>query len=217
MFGGNEVVQTDDGSVQRNGVRRGERVGARIESVALTETVGGGKEVEVGKGVRVGAWTGCIAGSIADLTSGIERCELAGSDGYGFARGSAYVLEYSLLISGGGHSTGNRVALGLACALVVGEEKELVLEDGTAQVAAEDVADQLARTVGLSTVQLSLFVEKVDGDRESGTVVLVGSAMKFICAGFRDETDLRMTNTPPVIGRVFVGRPMTRNYFSDDQ
>jgi len=35
-------------------------------------------------------------------------------------------------------------ALGLAAALIIGEEEELVLEDGSTKVATKDIADEFA-------------------------------------------------------------------------
>jgi hypothetical protein len=81
-------------------------------------------------------------------------------------------------------------AFGNAAPLIVGEEEKLVFEDGTTNVATEDVADELAGAIGQATAEFGLLIEIVVGDSESGTVVPIGGTMEVVCPGLGDEADL---------------------------
>jgi hypothetical protein len=64
------------------------------------------------------------------------------------------------LVGGGGNSADLLGALGNAAALVVGEEEEFVLDDWAAEVAAEDVADELAGRLGSPLLSSACLLKK---------------------------------------------------------
>ena len=116
---------------------------------------------------------------------------LRGRDDHGFTGGFSKVLKCPALVEGGWNDLSYLSALRLTSALVVGEEEELVLEDGAAEVAAEDVANEFARSVGFAAGELCLFVEEVIGYRECRTMILISSTVEAIGARLGDETNLR--------------------------
>ena len=100
-------------------------------------------------------------------------------------------MKNAALVGSGRDRAYQLSAFCLAGALIVGEEEELVLQDGTAEIAAEDVADQFAWTIWETAVKLGLLVEEVVGDRDGRAVVFVDCTMELVGAGLGDEADLR--------------------------
>src|SRR5579862_1013589 len=118
---------------------------------------------------------------IADLAARVEGRNLSGAEGDVFTAGAG-VLENACLVTGGRYCSHHLSAFGLSVTFVVGEEEELVLEDGTAEIAAEDVADEFAGAVRQTAVQLCLLIEEIVGYGEGRAMVLVYGAVEFVGA-----------------------------------
>src|SRR6202012_2263136 len=102
----------------------------------------------------------------------VKLRDLSWGQSYG-ASGGALVGETARLIGGGGIGLGDNLIFSLTGSFVVAEEEQLVFNDGTAERAAEDVADELGRGVGKAAVQFGLFHEPVIGDGDGGAIELV--------------------------------------------
>src|SRR5262249_5768558 len=94
-----------------------------------------------------------------------------------------------------GDHTQSTVFFSLSCPLIVGKKEKPVLDDRPAHSAAENVTDQLERSVSFSCCELCLLDEVIVGAGDCIAVIFVKSAVETVGAALCDQRDLGARRT----------------------
>ncbi len=193
VLAGRAVIQASDAGVQRLRSGRREVVRSAVETVSQGGARCGGFGVEVRQRIRIRPRRIRVGWRVAHSASRIQHGNLRGGDRLRGA--SAGVLQNSHFVRGGRCGLRYHLILGQALSLVVAKEEQLVLQDRTTHIDAEDVPHQFGGTVGQPRFQFALLVEVVVGDGVGGPEVLITRPMKFVGAGLGDHRHLRPRGT----------------------
>src|SRR5215471_116957 len=102
----------------------------------------------------------------------------------------ALVLNNAVTKSIAGHNTDIAFFFALTSRFVIGEEVKAVLDEGTANRSAEDVADQFRSDIGFAALNLRRLHKVVVGAGIGIAEIFIKRTVKTIGAAFGDERDL---------------------------